>query len=182
MRKFIIMLSTLWGILYGLKVSYFLKDYDGFLIVLIIVLGPIIFSTILADIINKIKTQNFESILKRFLINACLSALFIFIFGFGTNYVSESIYSSKMIQKAKVIIDALETFKKDNQNYPETLSSLKNEHSSQFVYLPNLEGQSYTLGFASGRDLFKMTRTVFRIYQPEQRQWIKSDRMSKFAE
>lgn len=182
MRKLIIALSILSGLIYGLKVGPYFTDYNWLLIVLFIVLTPSILSLIGANFLNERKSLGFNISLFRMISNVVISALLIFITVFSTQFIAYRNHSDQMYEEAKSMIKSIEEFRIQNNELPDNLSLVrKSESDYTFIYSFDEERQKYTLAFISSKNLFNSNGIKFYVYNSVNRGWSKTSDLSKLG-
>lgn len=181
MRKFILFLSLVSGILYGLKTSFYLEDYDGLLVVLFIVCAPLIISAVIADLIHQLRERNLLNALPRFILNTAISVGVVFLSMYIVNAISERIYSQQMKSKAEEMIIEIDQYKEQNQKLPVGLYQLESVQEHEFMYTINQDSTKFKLGYISSRSIYDSKRVNYEIYSSQSKEWISTDRSSKLG-
>ncbi|NVJ89955.1 MAG: hypothetical protein HWD82_11050 [Flavobacteriaceae bacterium] len=182
MKKIILALSVLAGLLYGLKVGPYLTDYSWLLIVLFIVIVPTILSFIGAKFLNERKTLGFYNSLLRLVGTFFISALLIFITVFSTQFIAYRNHSDQMYKEAKLMIKKIEDYRIQNKELPNNLSLVrKSESDYTFIYSINEDEQKYTLAFISSTNLFNSNSIKFYVYNSLNKSWFKTSDVKKIG-
>ena len=182
MRKLIIALSILAGLIYGLKVGPYFTYYNWLLIVLFIVLFTTILSFIGANFLNDRKSLGFNTSLFRMISNVVISALLIFITVFSSQFIAYRNHSDQMYKEAKSIIKSIEEYRSQNNELPDNLGQVKKSTSDYtFIYSLDEKGQKYTLAFISSTNLFNSNNIKFYVYNSFNRGWSKTSDVSKLG-
>ena len=181
MRKVIIFLSILSGILYGLKTGFYFQDYDGAIVVAFIVCTPLIISVIIADVITYLKKGERLMVLPKLVTNTALAIAIVFVSMYATHQISEFIYNKEMMSSSEEIINRLNDYQERNSELPENLAGLKVNRPEKLIYLVKEDKKNFKLGYVCSKNIYDLSKVTYHIYENRTNEWITTDKSSKLG-
>lgn len=181
MRKLLIILSLIAGLLYGLKVSFYFDDYDGLIIVAFIVFTPLILSTIIADFMNHLKKDKRKFAFPRLISHFVVSIVILFSTVHAVNYFTEFIYNQKKMSDAEIVIKSIKGYQTNYSELPEGLYQLKLSGSTNFIYQKDEKNRAFKLSYVSSKSVYDSKDVNYTIYESDSKEWTTTTKSSKLG-